>query len=111
MQGSVTFPPGISLFRENPCEFFSQKLFNGNYRDIGDRERFIATAYADVVGDLTNGEYGAGHTRSYYKSINKSNMRYGESIANIKLIKKYGKNIGQQFEFDNILSILKTIGV
>lgn len=100
----------LLLFETDPTEFFSRKLFEDSYWNIGNRERFISTAYADTVGNLTNGEYGGGHTPAYYKRVNNSNMCYCEAIANIKLIKKYGKNIGDAFEFNNVWDILKIIG-
>ena len=74
------------------------------------QQKFVSVAYADCIGEMTTGKYGGGHTVAYYRAKNRSSMRYCESIANIKLIKKYSKNIGEPFDFLNTADMLKIIG-
>ena len=100
----------FDLFKHSPHEFFAQKAFGKSFYDLDDQQKFVSVAYADCIGEMTIGKYGGGHTTAYYKAKNKSAMCFCESIANIKVIKKYSKNIGEPFDFLNTADILKTIG-
>ena len=74
-------------FRKEEVENeLSESLFNiKKYSDLSIEQQWKITAKADILGTLTGGEYGFGHTSYSQKMID-------EAFSNIYLAKKYGWN-------------------
>ena len=74
-------------FRKEEVENeLSESLFNiKKYSDLSIEQQWKITAKADILGALTGGEYGFGHTSYSQKMID-------EAFSNIYLAKKYGWN-------------------
>ena len=61
------------------------KVFNKKFKDLSLEQQWKITGKADILGSLTDGEYGFGHTG--YSIRNRD-----EVFADIYLAKKYGWN-------------------
>ena len=71
---------------------------------------FKETTIADIIGSLTSGQYGRGHTVAYYKRVNNGILAQTEALANLKVIKNYLSKDIFPFDFSNLDGILKKIG-
>ena len=67
---------------EEVKDSISQKMFNKKFKDLSLEQQWKITGKADILGSLTDGEYGFGH--SGYSFRNRD-----EVFADIYLAKKY----------------------
>ena len=77
---SKALQDGLQAYSVNGSfwEDVSQRLFGKDILHTDPRERYVLGQYQDMIGSMTKGAYGGGHTKNYYQTRD----YYGELVAN-----------------------------
>ena len=75
-----TYPDGLQGYSINGSfwEDVSQRLFGKGIQNTDARERYALGQYQDMIGSMTKGTYGGGHSKVYYQN----NLPNVELVAN-----------------------------